>query len=89
MTRIKIEQLIWDEWNLGHIKKHDLSTEEIAEASRFIVYHKSSYQKRYLVICKGKERLITLVIKRKSQGKYYLITARDTSKKERRRIDEK
>lgn len=86
MTRIKISQLIWDEWNLEHIKKHNLEVEEIVEASKVILYHKSTYQERYLVICKGKQRLITLILKRKSQGKYYLVTARDSSKKEKGRI---
>jgi hypothetical protein len=89
MTKIKMKELIWDDWNLEHIKKHCLSVEEVVQASKIIIYHRSTYQKRYLVICRGEAKLITLIIKRKGQGKYYLVTARNSSRKEKRRINEK
>lgn len=84
MTRIKIKEIVWDEWNLDHVKKHNVSIDEIIEVSKKIIYHRQTYKERYLVICRGSKRLITLILKRESSGKYYLITARDSSKKERK-----
>ena len=31
MTKIIVKQLVWDEWNLEHIKKHQVTKEEINE----------------------------------------------------------
>ena len=34
MTKIAIEQLIWDEWNREHIKKHNVTQQEVEEATQ-------------------------------------------------------
>lgn len=86
MTKIIVKEIVWDDWNREHIKRHNLSVKEIVKASQIIIYHKRTYKGRYLVICRESKRLITIVLKRESKGKYYLITARDASKKERRKI---
>lgn len=52
-----IEELIWDDQNIEHIKKHSVTKIEIEE------------------VC--------------LKGVYYLVTARDTSRKERGLINEK
>jgi len=87
MTRIAIKQLVWDEKNLDHIKEHNVSKRE-AESGKNILYHKKTYSDRYLAVTRVGPRLISLVLKRQGTGKYYLITARDSSKKERRRVYE-
>jgi len=89
MTRIKVEQLIFDMWNIAHIKKHDVKPEEIIEAGKNLIYHRRTYEGRYLAIGRSEKRLITLTLKRKKSGSYYLITARDSSKKERNKVYEK
>ena len=40
MTKIKIEQLIWDEWNKEHIKKHKVAVSEVEEAVQNINAHR-------------------------------------------------
>jgi len=87
MTRIVIKELVWDEKNLQHIKKHNVSKEE-AETGKIILYHKKTYSGRYLAVSRVGSRLISLVLRRKDTGKYYLITARDASRKERRKVYE-
>ena len=89
MTRIKVKELIFDEWNIKHIKKHKVSPEETLEAGKYLIYHRRTKEGRYLAIGRSGNRVITLILIRKSQKRYYLITARDSSKKERRRIYEK
>lgn len=89
MTRIKIATLVWDEWNIEHIKKHGVKIEEITEAGNNIYFHRKTDKDRYLVVGRSGTRLITLIIKRKGRGKYYLVTAFDTAKKDRRIVYEK
>lgn len=88
MTRIVIRKIVLDDWNKEHIKKHKLSQREVIKAGESIIYHKKSYQGRYLVIGRSGSRLIAIVLKRLDLGMYYLITARDASKKERQRVYE-
>ena len=89
MTRIKVKQLIFDSWNIVHIKKHKVSAEDVIEAGKNLIYHRVSYKKRYLAIGRSNKRLLTLILKREKTARYYLISARDSSKKERRKVYEK
>lgn len=86
MTRIVIKELIFDEWNIEHIKKHNIEVLETIRAGKNIIYHKRAREGRYLAIGRSNTRLIALVLKRKATKRYYLVTARDASKKERRKV---
>ena len=58
-----IEELIWDEWNIGHIKKHEVSVIEVEETCYQPISSFKSYQNRLIVLGKTKSnRLITLVL---------------------------
>ena len=89
MTKIKIKALIWNEWNIEHIRKHKVTIEEIAEAGENLFFHRKTENERYLAIGRSGRRLLTLIIKRKGVGKYYLVTAFDSAKKDRRKVYEK
>lgn len=89
MTRIVIKELVFDNWNRNHIQKHNVTVEEIIKAGHNLIYHKQSYQNRYVAIGRSGQRLLSLVIKRVSLSTYYLVTARDASKKEREKVYEK
>lgn len=85
-----IKELIWDEWNIEHIKKHEVSAIEVEEVCDQQIKSFKSYQNRLIILGKTKDnRLLTLVLMKKNKGIYYLITARDMSRKERRLINEK
>lgn len=89
MTRIKVRILIWDEYNLEHIKKHGIEIEEVIETGENLVYHRRTYKDRFLAVGRSGKRIITLILSRKDMGKYYLVTARDSDKKERKKLYEK
>lgn len=89
MTRIKIKELIWDEYNVKHIKKHSVSVDEAEEAVRNVIAHKVGKKGRYIAMGRSRTRLISLIVRRVSSGAYYPVSARDSSKKERREIYEK
>jgi len=46
-----------------------------------------TYGKRYLILGRIKSgRALTVILAREKPGKYYIVTARDMSKKERRKF---
>lgn len=89
MTRIVIKKLIWDEYNLEHIKKHDVEAAEIEHVARNITGHSKGKKGRYLIFGRIGTRIITIVVRRKEAGIYYPVTARDSAKKERRKVYDK
>ena len=88
MTRIIIKEFVWDSINFEHIKKHSVSKEEAEEAKNFILHWKT-HTNRYLIVSRVGTRLISVVLRRVSNGRYYVVTARDAGKKDRRRAYEK
>ncbi|MCX6792128.1 MAG: hypothetical protein NT149_03775 [Candidatus Gottesmanbacteria bacterium] len=89
MTKITVKKLVWDSANISHIRKHWVTKEEVAIAVERLGYHKHTYNKRYLLVGRSGKRIISVVIKRQARTVYYVVTARDADKKERRRLYEK
>lgn len=87
MTRIVIKKLVWDKINLKHIKKHSVVRKEVEEAQE-IIYHRRTYGGKYLATGRSGSRLITIILRRQGLGEYYVVTARDASKKERKKVYE-
>lgn len=82
---IAITQLIWDDWNIEHIARHDLVPEDVARSLRDpkAIFLKAK-QGRVMVLGRAERRLVTTVLNAQAtSGVYYVITARDMSKKER------
>lgn len=81
---VRIRKLIWDNWNIEHIKKHKVSIQEVEETCHSGNKPFKTYKKRLIILGKTREgRLLTVVLAPVENGKYYVVTARDTSKKER------
>ena len=84
MTKIRISQLVWDGWNLEHIKKHKIEKQEIEEATKNIKAHRKGYVGRMILIGRSGKRILSIIAAKERSNKYYIITARDADKKERR-----
>lgn len=83
--KIIITQLIWDDWNIDHIARHDVAPEEVelsfSDPDAIFLQAK---QGRVMILGRANKRLITTVLNAQEiRGLYYVITARDMSKKER------
>lgn len=89
MTRIKIKTLLWDDWNTEHIKKHSVTVPEVEIAAKNIFWHKKAKNGRYLAGGRSGKRILSLIVRRMKRATYYLVTARDADKKERRRLYER
>ena len=75
---------------MEHIKKHEVSVIEVEETCYQPINSFKSYQNRLIILGKTKNnRLLTLVLMKKNKGVYYLVTARDMSRKERKLTNEK
>ena len=89
MTKIKISQLIWDNWNKEHIKKHNVTIADVEEAIQNVKTHKLVKHGRILLIGRVNKRVLSVIIDQEEKHTYYIVTARDATKKERRQFDEK
>ena len=87
MTRIELNRLIWENWNVKHIlDRHSLSKKDIEKAILDVRAHRYGYKGRVVLICKLKKRLISIIIDKKQTGQYYVVTARPADKKERKLV---
>lgn len=89
MTRIKVRELVWDEWNVEHIKSHNVSQQEVVAITASPIYHKRAHSGRYMLVGRTGNRIVSVLVRRQEVGIYYIVTARDSDKKERRRVYEK
>lgn len=89
MTRIVIKELIWNEYNLEHIKKHNVTVVEAEEAVKNFITHKIGKKGRYIATGRSGSRLISVIVRRIETGIYYPVTVRDAAKEERKRVYEK
>lgn len=88
---MKLESdLVWDDWNREHIKKHNVEIAEVEDIYKSKFITEQSYQKRILILGRTNQgRLLTIVISDEKQENPYVVSARDMSVKERRYFYEK
>lgn len=88
MVKIKIEQLIWDNWNKEHIKKHTVTIAEAEEAIQKVNAHRKGYSGRIILIGRSGKRILAILVAPEENKKYYPVTVRDADKKERKLLYE-
>ena len=82
-------KLIWDDWNINHIKKHQVSKKEVEEIYESKSIKKQTHLDRILILGKTQEgRLLTIVISDDKIKGSYVVSARNMSRKERRYYNE-
>jgi uncharacterized protein len=83
---IEVKDLIWDDWNIAHIARHDVTKDEVEQAcqSDYMVF--DGDKGRFLVIGTTEtERVLAVVLDPEPEpGIYYPVTARSADRKERR-----
>ncbi len=88
MKDFSISGLLWDDFNEAHIwERHQLTRDEVEEIAYGLpenLYARYTYGDRLLVIGpNANKRLMVLILAFKETGKYYPVSARPASKKER------
>lgn len=85
MIEIKIRKLIWDAWNLNHIKKHKVRKEEVFEAVKNIIDIIPTYKERIMLYGTTKAlRHIAIIMEENHKNEFYVVTAREMSRKEKK-----
>ena len=85
-VELLVKRLVWDEWNSEHIARHAVLPNEVEQAlkDKFCIFLRAK-QNRYIALGQSDARLITVVLaSTPKSGSYYVVTARDMAKKERR-----
>lgn len=83
-------KLVWDNWNIEHIKKHGVTVLEVREACKNRIAVKQSYLGRQMILGVTKnKRLLTVSLSFEKQKEGYVVSARDMSSKERKIYNEK
>jgi len=82
---IQVDNLIWNDFNTSHIAKHGVKIYEIEvllkdKRLKFL----SAKNNRFFALGKSGKRLLAMVITKERGDKFYVVTARDMSKSERR-----
>lgn len=82
---LSIQRLIWDEWNVIHIARHNVIPDEVEDVCYGEPVVQQGKKGRLLVFGPTKTgRMISVVLDfEESKGVYYVVTARATSKRER------
>jgi len=86
-----IEKLVWDDWNLEHIQKHDVTPGEVEEVVEPTAHYVTSYKNRVMVTGQTLNgRFLTVVIGESPDlvAHWYVFSARPASRKERVRYEE-
>ena len=83
-------ELVWDEWNKEHIKKHKVSVSEVEQACKSREAIIQSYLGRQIILGRTKkDRLLSIILSLNAPEEAYVVSARDMSKKERKIYYEK
>ena len=80
-----IRHLTWDDWNVAHIARHEVTRDEVGEVwhSDYIV--REGYNSRIMLIGPTTtDRILAVVLESEGDGIYYVVTARPADRKERR-----
>jgi uncharacterized DUF497 family protein len=90
MVEIRINSLIWEDSNVAHIARHDVTPLEVEQICRGLHIVRQGKKGRLLVIGLTEQgRMITAALDPEdTAGVYYPVTARPASKKERRLYQE-
>ena len=86
---VELSELQWDGFNTEHIAKHDVTVSEVNETTSNKIYIDETYGGRYLLVGRTKEeRMVSVVLVNVGKNKYYVVTARDSSRGERKKAND-
>ena len=82
---LSILHLIWDSWNVAHIARHEVTPDEVEEVCQSDSLVQEGKKSRLLILGFTKMgRMLTVILDREGEGIYYPVTARSSSKREKK-----
>lgn len=86
-SRLRIDHIVWDDWNREHIAKHEVLPEEAEEAIVLSPLFRETYKQRYQALgptFAGRMLSVILGAVPNQPHVYYVFSARPASRSERR-----
>ena len=82
---IVVRKIIWDDWNIEHTSRHNVVPNEVQDslADEHAAYLIAKHGRVMVLGRAGKRLIATIMNEQAGKGIFYVITARDMSKKER------
>lgn len=83
---MEICELIWDDFNVNHIARHSVQWDEVEEVIQGKVrVKKGRGERRYYIYGQTDSgRYLTIIADDKGRGTFYVVTARDMTRQEKR-----
>ncbi len=86
---IEIDELVFTDQNIEHIARHNVLPEEIKSALLYRpVFFKAEYGRIMMIGQTENKRWLSVILAEVKQKVYYVVTARDADKKERKMYQE-
>lgn len=86
---IEIKDLIWNEKNIAHIARHGVTPEIYEEVCYGPHIERKGHEGRLFLVGQTKGgRMLSLVLEPKGEGRFYPITAHDSSKRSKAEYEE-
>jgi uncharacterized protein len=92
---VRLDDLLWDDWNTEHIARHNLTAQEVEEAvfdpsARFLRTRSGEGGRRYLVLgLTDAGRYLAVVLEPVGNRTAYVVTARNMTDTEQRRFKDR
>ena len=82
-NKLDIKRLLWDDWNVAHIARHDIVPNEVEEVCEGKHVERKGWRQRiFLIGTTEKDRILTVILEpTENTGEYRPITAYDASKR--------
>lgn len=84
-----VRRLVWDEWNIEHIAKHNVSPEEVEKVCQSKHLLEKGRSGLYQAIGQTQDGRYLIIILAPRSSSFYPVTARDADDKEKRRFKRK
>jgi len=85
MVEIEVEDLVWDDVNVRHTARHSVTPSDIdLVISDPNARERDTHTGRIMVTGRAGSRIISVVLAKEKTDKFYVVTARDADKQERR-----
>ena len=84
---IYIRELLWTDWNIEHIARHNVSPDEVEEVCYSNPFVTKARNKTLRIIGQTYSgRFLTIFLAPRGKGSYLVVTARAATEAERRRF---
>ncbi|WP_329413587.1 hypothetical protein OG802_24220 [Streptomyces sp. NBC_00704] len=82
---MRVDELIWDDWNEQHIAEHNVTPDEVEEACQTKpIQARRTRDDKYAVFgTTDSGRYLTVILSSRGRNSYYVVTARDMDVRER------